>query len=115
MRKIIEICKSTDKAYKTVPGINELIDGEISIDRVRPVKFSDLLGRQEAELDMQSIKQLLNNKRVLITGAGGSIGSELVKQCLLFNPSEIICLDMNEEKIYNLEQTYGLKTEKNAY
>tara|TARA_A200000159_G_C7185323_1_gene281368 strand:- start:275 stop:487 length:213 start_codon:yes stop_codon:yes gene_type:complete len=54
---------------------------------------------------MKSIQEMLNNRRVLITGAGGSIGSELVKQCLTFNPTEIICVDFNEEKIYNLTQS----------
>ena len=53
---------------------------------------------------MNSIDNLINGKRVLVTGAGGSIGMELVKQCIIFNPSEIICLDINEEKIYNIEQ-----------
>ena len=110
MRKIIEICKSTGKYYKTVPGFNELIDKEISFSVIRDVEYSDLLGREEANLDMNSIENMLQGKRVLITGAGGSIGHELVKQCLGFDPAELICLDMNEEKVYTIEQEFkGVK------
>ncbi len=109
MRKIVEICKQTGKRYKTVPAINELIDGEISLDVIRDVSYNDLLGRQEIKLDINSIDNMLQGKRVLITGAGGSIGSELVRQCLYFEPAEIICLDINEEKIYNLQQSYDNK------
>ena len=107
IRRIVEICKQTGKRYKTVPGINEIIDGEISMDVVRDVSYSDLLGREEVKLDMNSIENILKDKRVLITGAGGSIGSELVRQCLSFDPVEIICLDTNEESIYKLEQSFS--------
>ena len=106
MRRIVDICKKTGKRYKTVPGINEILDGEISMDAVRDVSYADLLGREEVKLDMNSIENILQGKRVLITGAGGSIGSELVKQCLSFNPSEIVCLDTNEESIYKLDQYF---------
>ncbi len=107
MRRIVEICKQTGKRYKTVPAIDEIIDGEISMAVVRDVSYSDLLGREEVKLDMNSIEDILKGKRVLITGAGGSIGSELVKQCLSFNPAEIICLDTSEESIYKLEQSFS--------
>ena len=106
MRRIVDICKKTGKRYKTVPAINEIIDGEISMAAVRDVSYADLLGREEVKLDMNSIEGILQGRRVLITGAGGSIGSELVKQCLSFNPSEIICLDTNEESIYKLDQSF---------
>ena len=107
MRRIVDACKLTGKRYKTIPGINELIEGEVNLATARDVSYSDLLGREEIILDMNSIQNFLTGKRVLITGAGGSIGSELVKQCLLFDPAEIICLDFNEEAIYNLDQNYA--------
>lgn len=106
IRRIVDICKQTGKKYKTVPGINEIIDGEISMAAVRDVAYSDLLGREEVKLDMNSIENTIKGKRVLITGAGGSIGSELVRQCLSFKPAEIICLDVNEESIYKLDQFF---------
>ena len=104
IRRIVDLCKQTGKRYKTVPGLNELIDKDVTIAAARDVSYVDLLGRQEVKLDLNSIEKLLKGKRVLITGSGGSIGSELVKQCLSFEPAEIICLDHNEEKIFNLEQ-----------
>ncbi len=107
IRRIVDICKNTGKKYKTVPAINEIIDGEISMAAVRDVSYSDLLGREEVKLDMNSIQSILEGKRVLITGAGGSIGSELVKQSLTFNPAEIICLDTSEENIYKLDQYFS--------
>ncbi len=107
IRRIVEICKTTGKKYKTVPAINEIIDGEVSMAAVRDVSYSDLLGREEIKLDMNSIESTLSGKRVLITGAGGSIGSELVKQCLTFKPAEIICQDISEENIYKLEQYFS--------
>ena len=106
IRRIVDICKQTGKRYKTVPAINEIIDGEISMAAVRDVSYSDLLGREEVKLDMNSIENILKGKRILITGAGGSIGSELVKQCLSFSPAEVICLDTSEENIYKLEQSF---------
>lgn len=107
IRRIVDICKRTGKRYKTVPAINEIIDGEISLAAVRDVSYSDLLGRKEINLDMNSIEEILRGKRVLITGAGGSIGSELVKQCMSFKPAEIICLDTSEENIYKLDQYFS--------
>ena len=108
MRRIVDICKRTGKRYKIVPAINEIIDGEISLAAVRDVSYSDLLGREEIVLDFNSIENTLQGKRVLITGAGGSIGSELVKQCLNFKPAEIICLDTSEENIHKLDQSFFL-------
>ncbi len=104
MRRIVDICKKTGKPYKIVPAISEIIDGEITMDAIRDVSYADLLGREEVRLDFNSIVNIIKGKRVLITGAGGSIGNELVKQCLNFEPAEIICLDTSEEKIYKLDQ-----------
>ena len=100
--RIIDACKLTGKRFKTVPSLAELIDKDVSLAAIRDVSYLDLLGRDEVKLDMNSIENMLYGKRVLITGAGGSIGSELVHQCLTFGPSEIICLDNNEEKIFDI-------------
>ena len=102
LRRIISACKSTGKRFKTVPSLAELIDKDVSVAAIRDVSYLDLLGREEVKLDMNSIEELLHGKRVLITGAGGSIGSELVQQCLPFEPSEIICMDYGEEKIFDI-------------
>ena len=104
LRQIVTFCKATGKKYKTVPSLIELIDKDVSLATIRNVSYADLLGRKEVKLDVLSIEKTMFGKRVLISGAGGSIGSELVRQCLAFKPSEIICIDNSEEKIFNLEQ-----------
>ena len=113
LRRIISACKLTGKRFKIVPSLAELIDKDVSIAAIRDVSYLDLLGREEVKLDMNSIEELLHGKRVLITGAGGSIGSELVHQCLAFGPSEIICLDNNEEKIFDI-MTLSTTTKSNT-
>jgi len=90
MREIVKHCKKTGKRYKTVPSLAELIDGAVSLSTIRDVSYNDLLGREEVRLDMNSIDEFLKGKRVLVTGAGGSIGAELVRQCLNFNPAMLL-------------------------
>ena len=102
IRRIIKLCKSTGKNYKIVPSLTELLDKEVSLSAIREVSYVDLLGREEVKLDKNSIENLLKGKRVLITGAGGSIGSELVRQCLVYNPAELICIDNSEENLFNI-------------
>ena len=104
MRKIVNSCKETGKRYRTVPGLHELMDQKVTVSSIRDVLYADLLGREEVKLDMNSIDKMISGKRVLITGAGGSIGSELVRQTLKYKPSELICLDHSEEKIFNMSQ-----------
>lgn len=104
MRRIVNFCKTSSKRYRTVPGFSELINNKISIKSVRDVSLQDLLGREEISLDLNSIDNFLFGKRVLVTGAGGSIGSELVRQCLGFKPGMLILLDNNEQNLFNVEQ-----------
>ena len=112
IRTIITACRSTGKKFKTVPSLSELINKSASIDAIRDVSYLDLLGREEVKLDLNSIEHLFKGKRVLITGSGGSIGSELLKQCLAFSPSEVICIDFSEEKIFDImEMAKTIKTE----
>jgi FlaA1/EpsC-like NDP-sugar epimerase len=105
-KRIISRVKLIGKRFKILPSISELMDEKLSFSAIRDVSYLDLLGREEVLLDMNSIDRLINGKRILITGSGGSIGSELVRQCLSYNPSEIICLDNNEESIFLLEQYF---------
>lgn len=104
MRRIVACCKKTGKRYKTVPSLNEIIDNDISLRTIRDVSYIDLLGREEVKLDMNSIDRLLKGKRVLVTGAGGSIGSELVRQCLNFKPAMLLLLDNSEYNLFSIEQ-----------
>ena len=104
MRRIIAICKSVGKPYRTLPAYSELIDGKVSMKSVREVSMVDLLGRKEVELDRSSISQYIYGKRVLVTGAGGSIGSELVRNCLTFDPDLLILLDQSEHNLFKIEK-----------
>lgn len=88
---------------KTIPGIFELIEEKVSISELRHVDITDLLGRDPVVLDTSSLEHFLSGKRILITGAGGSIGSELVRQILEFKPGELILLDIYENNLYDLQ------------
>jgi len=104
LRRIIEICKVSGKRFKTVPSLNEVINKDISVESIRDVSYLDLLGRDEVQLDINAIEKLIKGKRILITGAGGSIGSELVRQCLEYDPGSLILLDNSEQNLFTIEQ-----------
>ena len=103
MRSIVTQCKVVRKPYRTIPTVYELIDKQISINTIREVSMADLLGRQEVNLDRSSISNYIYGKRVLVTGAGGSIGSELVKQCLGYSPDLLLLFDQSEHNLFNID------------
>ena len=103
MRQIVDHCKATKKPYRTIPTMSELIDKKVTLNAVRDVSIMDLLGRQEVNLNRSEISKYIYGKKVLVTGAGGSIGSELVKQCLGFDPSLLILLDQSENNLFHVE------------
>lgn len=103
IRRIIDMSKKAGVQFKTLPGLDELIEGRVSIKALRDVNFHDLLRREPVRLDIPEISQLLTGKRVLITGAGGSIGSELCRQVARFQPEALILLDSSEPSLYNVE------------
>jgi FlaA1/EpsC-like NDP-sugar epimerase len=103
MRRIVEICKGSGKPFKTIPPLGELIDGRVSLKLSREVSMTDIIGREEVRLDEEEIKKYLLGKRVLITGAGGSIGSELVRQIIRFKPQAVALLDFSEYNLYQAE------------
>jgi FlaA1/EpsC-like NDP-sugar epimerase len=103
MRKIVSNCESTGKRFRTVPGISELIDGRISVKALRDVTLQDLMGREEVHLNKEDIYRYIHEKRVLITGAGGSIGSELVRQVSRFHPRKLGLLEVSEINLFRVE------------
>lgn len=103
MRRIIDICKGCEVSYKTLPGIGEIIDGRVSMKVLRDVSYEDLLGRPPVELDIVKIRNYLDGQTVLITGCGGSIGSELCRQVIRFQPRSIILLDANEANLFSIQ------------
>jgi FlaA1/EpsC-like NDP-sugar epimerase len=106
MRRIVELCDRTGKRYCTIPKIGELIEGRISVNAIREVRLEDLVGRQEVQLDTESISRCLCGKRILVTGAGGSIGSELVRQISRFQPAVVGLLDFSEFNLFEIGQEF---------
>jgi len=103
MRRIIEICKGCEARYRTLPEIGAIIDGKVSIKNLRDVKYEDLLRRPPVTQDKAEVGCYLHGKRVLVTGAGGSIGSELCRQIIRFDPQELILVDAGEENLFNIQ------------
>ena len=104
MRKIIETCSALGLETLISPNAEDPIHGSGDIFQIRPIDVEDLLGRDVVDLDSSGLQRLLTNNVVMVSGAGGSIGSELCCQILKFNPSKLICLDISEYALYQLEQ-----------
>jgi FlaA1/EpsC-like NDP-sugar epimerase len=104
LRRIIYECKKTNCEVKILPGLYELIDGKVSIQQVRNVDLEDLLRRESVKLDIARITGYLTGKTVLVTGAGGSIGSELCRQIAALSPKNLILLGKGENSIYEIHR-----------
>jgi FlaA1/EpsC-like NDP-sugar epimerase len=103
IREVVRICEEANLQTRTMPGIYELLDGKVSIDKLRKVEIEDLLRRDCVKTDISAVKALLRGRRVLITGAGGSIGSELCRQVLQCGPAELVVLGHGENSIFEIE------------
>lgn len=102
-QEIVEICFANSTKVLTVPPINNWINGELSFKQIKKIRIEDLLGRDPIQIDLDKIKSILSSKSILVTGAAGSIGSELVRQIVKFAPSKLILLDQAESPLYDLE------------
>jgi FlaA1/EpsC-like NDP-sugar epimerase len=102
-RRAMNLSNALGLKVLTVPHIDDLMAGRLSVSQMRPVDVEDLLGRDEVNLDSNGLKGLIEKKVVLVTGAGGSIGSELCRQIIKFKPDTLICFDISEFAIYQLE------------
>ncbi|MDF2656776.1 MAG: pglF 1 [Bacillota bacterium] len=104
VREIVKMCQKTKCSVQTVPGIYELIDGKFSLQQLRKVNLEDLLRRDPVKLNLDEIADYLTGKRVLVTGAGGSIGSELCRQVAKMSPETLVILGKGENSIYEIDQ-----------
>jgi len=104
IRQVAELARDTGLAVDTVPALTDLVSGRAELSQLRPIQLEDLLGRDPVDLNSEGIHSMLAGKRVLVTGAGGSIGSELVKQIIGYAPSHLLCIDQAELAIFNLQQ-----------
>ena len=103
MRTIVAHCKESNITFKTVPGMGELIDGRVTINAIREVTYKDLLGREAVVLDEEEIGSHIKGRRVMVTGAGGSIGSELCRQICRFRPELLVLYEIAESPLYEIE------------
>ncbi len=103
MRRIVAICKESGIRHRTVPAYGELIDGQVSIKAVREVAYRDLIGRKTVQLDEGMIAGYLSGKTVLVTGAGGSIGSELCRQIIRFGAAELVLFERSESSLFEID------------
>jgi FlaA1/EpsC-like NDP-sugar epimerase len=104
MRRIAELCKSTGASFKTIPGLGDLVGGQVTISQLRPVAIEDLLGRDPVQLDMALISTEMKGHTVMVTGAGGSIGSELCRQVARFEPSALILVERAENALFHIHR-----------
>ena len=103
MCRLVAICKEAGVAFRTVPTMAELIAGRVTLQQVREVSLSDLLGRIPVDLDLESVREHIRDRVVMVTGAAGSIGSELCRQIRDYKPKLLLCLDQNETGIFHLQ------------
>jgi FlaA1/EpsC-like NDP-sugar epimerase len=106
IRSIVTICKQCNINVKIMPGIYELLNGSIGINQLRNVQIEDLLRREPIQTDLNSVRVLIQGKKVMVTGGGGSIGSELCNQILNFNPEELIILGHGENRIFEINKRF---------
>lgn len=108
-KEIFDICKELNVKLKTIPGIYEIVEGKVNISKIRNVNIEDLLGRDIVDLNISTIKEYVDDKVILVTGGGGSIGSELCRQVAKFNPKKLIILDIYENNAYDLQMELNYK------
>lgn len=112
--KILNICKQTNLQIKIIPSVNDMVNGKFTISRLRNVELEDLLGREPVKVDLEEIAGYLEGRVVLITGAGGSIGSELCRQVIRFHPLQLILVGRGENSIYEIESELRSYTDLNV-
>ena len=107
-RRAVDIANESGLTVLTVPAFDDLISGKVSVSQIRKIEVEDLLGRESVVLDSDGLHALIDNNVVMVSGAGGSIGSELCRQIVKFKPSLLICFDISEYALYSLEQSFRI-------
>ncbi|MBN1515355.1 polysaccharide biosynthesis protein [Candidatus Sumerlaeota bacterium] len=107
IQKIINECEKAHVSFRRIPSVDEVMSGRVTVDQLRPVEIEDLLGRPQVDLVLSPDRNYLSGECVLITGAGGSIGSELVRQCLKHDPEQLVLMGRGENSIYEIATELG--------
>ena len=105
-RRAVELCEAAGLSVMTVPALGDILAGRVSVSALRPIELDDLLGRDPVELDSAGLHAFLAGRTVLVTGAGGSIGSELCRQIARFAPARIVLFELSEFALYSIEQEF---------
>jgi FlaA1/EpsC-like NDP-sugar epimerase len=103
MQRIVAICRATNVPFQTLPGLNDITNGHVAVSQLREVSLEDLLGRDQVQVDYAKIGAELSGHVILVTGGGGSIGSELCRQIASFSPAKLIIIDHSEFNLYSVE------------
>lgn len=109
IREILDICKETGCTLKRLPGIYQIVNGEVGISKLKDVDVNDLLGREPVTVDLQSIMDYVSGKIIMVTGGGGSIGSELCRQIAAHHPKQLIIVDIYENTTYDIQNELKVK------
>ena len=109
VREILQICQETGCELKVLPGLYQMITGEVSVSKLRRVEIEDLLGREPIQLQVEAVMDYVEGKRILVTGGGGSIGSELCRQVAAHKPKQLILVDIYENNAYDIQQELKYK------
>ncbi|HEX6230976.1 MAG TPA: nucleoside-diphosphate sugar epimerase/dehydratase, partial [Actinomycetota bacterium] len=107
VRDVAELCEAAGVSLRVLPSVREIVDGRVTARDLRDLRIEDLLGRQQVHSDLEAVRSLLLGKRVLITGAGGSIGSEIARQVVAFEPSLLLLLDNDETHLFDVVSDVG--------
>jgi FlaA1/EpsC-like NDP-sugar epimerase len=104
LRRVIQVCEGAKIRFRTVPSITDIASGKLRVSQIRDVDIDDLLGREAVQLDLDLIEDFSKDKTILVTGAGGSIGSEMCRQLSHFNPKQLLLIDQAENPLFYIEQ-----------
>lgn len=104
LRRVVQVCQGTKTRFSMVPSLTDIAEGKLQVSQMRDVEINDLLGREVVNLDMEQIRLFLKDKVILVTGAGGSIGSEMCRQVCLFEPRKLLLLEQAENPLFFIER-----------
>ena len=104
VKEIIELCRQTKCEVQTLPGMYQFMNGDVVVEKLRKVEIEDLLGRDSIQIDLEGLMKYVSNKVVLVTGGGGSIGSELCRQIAAYQPKQLVIVDIYENNAYDIQQ-----------
>jgi FlaA1/EpsC-like NDP-sugar epimerase len=110
IRRLTALCEEAGLAVRIVPGIHEIVGGKVNLSAIREIAIDDLLGRAPVQLEESKLLHAIGGQRVLVTGAGGSIGSELCRQALRFHPAQLLLVDSSENNLFNIDRELRTKS-----